>query len=103
WKPTASLEEISASWERVGHRSVDILENLLAEGRISKMLYRVARASLLNYEGEPEKAAEIFEEARAAAEADPALAEEWLYNIIFLQGVTALRLAENDNCVLCQG
>ena len=103
WQPSATLEEISASWERVGHRSLDVLERQLAQGGISKMFYRVARASLLNYEGEPEKAAELLEEARTAAEADPALAEEWLYTLVFLQGVTALRRGENENCVLCRG
>ena len=31
------------------------------------------------------------------------LEAEWLYTVIYYKGVTALRMGENDNCVLCRG
>ena len=31
------------------------------------------------------------------------MASEWLYTIIYFQGVTALRRGENDNCIMCRG
>ena len=31
------------------------------------------------------------------------LAQEWLYLAIYFQGVTALRLGENENCIMCRG
>jgi hypothetical protein len=37
------------------------------------------------------------------AEADDSVAAEWLYTIIYFQGVTALRRGENDNCIMCRG
>ncbi len=34
---------------------------------------------------------------------NPPLLEEWLYTVIYYQGVTAMRRGENDNCINCQG
>jgi hypothetical protein len=44
-----------------------------------------------------------MQEARALAEADGKLGEEWLYSIIFLQGVAGLRRGETENCLDCRG
>ena len=63
----------------------------------------MTKAQLLNYEGEPNRSYEVAHEARSVAETDDQLASEWLYTIIFCQGVTALRLGENENCILCRG
>ena len=37
------------------------------------------------------------------AEASDALAEKWLYPIIFTQGVAGLRRGETENCIHCRG
>ena len=31
------------------------------------------------------------------------MAAQWLYSVIYFQGVTALRRGENDNCIACRG
>jgi hypothetical protein len=64
---------------------------------------QLKEASLLHYEGEPDKAYAALEEARQLAQCTPEIAVEWLYTIIYFQGVTGLRCGETDNCVLCRG
>ena len=44
-----------------------------------------------------------MKEFRRLVEADDALAAEHLYTIIYYQGVTGLRIGENENCILCRG
>src|SRR5262249_39753336 len=58
---------------------------------------------LFNYEGEPKRAYEVLEQARAWAESNGTLAREHLYTVIYFQGVTALRIGETENCVMCRG
>jgi hypothetical protein len=106
WKPDASLLEISDVWRRVGYRTIDQIDKQLAmpgvppQDRCSMLLTKI---SLLNYEGEPKQAYKVLDELRALLESDDKLAGEALYSIIVLQGVTALRIGENDNCILCRG
>ena len=63
----------------------------------------VAKGVFAHYEGETKQAAECLRQARRIAQSSPWLSQEWLYTIIFFQGVTALREGETDNCVLCRG
>jgi hypothetical protein len=106
WKADATLQELAELWRHPGLRNVTAIDRQLGQNRpvgakgISILL---AKAALLHWEGEAQRAAKTLEEARTLAEADPALATEWLYSIIFLQGITGLRCGENDNCVLCRG
>ena len=53
--------------------------------------------------GNPKRAYEVLAEARSLVETDRALMRDGLYTVIFLQGVTALRRGETDNCVMCRG
>ena len=55
------------------------------------------------YAGQSVQGYERLVEARALAADDPDTADEWLYSLIFLQGVASLRRGEDDNCVLCRG
>jgi hypothetical protein len=106
WSPSASLEEIAAAYRNVGAGIHRWLDQQLADPLLPDRLRvqgRVMRASLLNYEGEPARAYETLSETRTAIGADDGIAEEWLYTVIFFQGVTALRRGETDNCVLCRG
>src|SRR5262249_18616281 len=60
-------------------------------------------ATRLNAEGETSRSYQVLEEARSLVEAEASLAQRWLYTIIYLQGVTALRRGENENCIACRG
>ena len=106
WPARASLRDLSTAWKDVGQRlyqslDVDLIQaDAPANARMQAVL---TKASLLNYQGEVPKAYRILEEARRFAESDSKLAAEWLYTVISYQGITALRMGEIENCILCRG
>jgi hypothetical protein len=106
WGGDATLAEISAAWDRVGDRTIEVLDQQLAGRMLSveeQLPVQFLKAMLYNYEGQPQRAYEVVEHLRALVEADDSAAQEALYSIIFFQGVTALRRGEDENCVLCRG
>jgi hypothetical protein len=106
WGRDASLEQIADLWRRPGYRVMESVDQSLARQdlpeyeRIESLL---TKAMLLNTEGEARQAYQALQEARSRVEADEALARLYLYTIIYLQGVTGLRIGENENCILCRG
>lgn len=106
WSETAPLEEIASTWGGTAARYLEELDGQLAvpdrpvAERVFTMIFR---ASVLNFLGKPDQAYQTLAEARLLADANPDVAEQWLYSIIYLQGVTALRRGENDNCIMCRG
>lgn len=104
WSPDDSLERIAKAWHRIGYRlSADMdeqYESMNAAGRIQILMLK---ATMMNFENEPDTAYQLLEECRTLAENDPELARVSLYSIIAFQGVTALRRGETDNCVMCRG
>lgn len=105
WSPTATFEEIAAAWKQAWASSAidEELTHFPGQSQSWQVQALMARASLLNSRGEARKAYEKLAEARAIAEEDPEVAEEWLYTIIYFQGITALRRGEDENCILCRG
>jgi len=106
WSANASLAEIAEQWRGRGHRLLREVESWMARPNrpLDEQLHNLsAKISLLNYEGEAGQAYAVLHQARNLAESDPAIASEWLYTIIYLQGLTALRRGENENCVDCRG
>jgi hypothetical protein len=104
WSPDDPLDRIAARWERVGHRLYEALENQSVAGMQGDVIRELlTKASMLNFEGEPERAYGVLADARQAAEADPVFARNALYTIIYYQGVTSLRRGETENCVMCRG
>ena len=106
WKPDSTLEELSRIWQGIGTRSVAEIDTALPNPRLpsgARLSLLIAKAAFLNYEGEPNRAYQVLEEARSLVEQDDDLAQKSLYTLIFFQGVTALRRGETDNCVMCRG
>ncbi len=106
WKAGSTLEELSTIWQGIGARSVGRIDEILLNPAVSsgdRVQLLVKKATLLNYDGKPERAYEILAEARSLVETDRALMRDGLYSVIFLEGVTALRRGETDNCVMCRG
>jgi hypothetical protein len=106
WAPGASLEEISAAWKNVGYRQIELADQTLARRQLpasNRLPLIMTRATGYNYEGQPRNAYQVLTEARTLIEADDALAEKLLFSLIYFQGVTALRIGEDENCVLCRG
>jgi len=96
WPANSSLESIASSWRRVGYRQIADIDafrdsNNGSLSLDSQTICFIQKASLLNYEGEAEKAYAVLEEARTLAASDREVAVKWLYTIIYFQGVTALR------------
>ena len=92
WKPNASLAEVGRAWKGGLGRLEGQLEQHLANpalsagDRIQGLIYR---ASAHHYVGHADRAYKVLEEARKLAEADPAAAQDWLYSVVYYQGVTA--------------
>ncbi len=108
WKPGDSLEKVSASWREPGHKLIAKLEGTLESARRAGDHRKAAamlmtKSLLLNYEGEPERSYEVLSEARSIVEDSDQVAQEFLYTIIYFQGVVGLRRGENDNCIMCRG
>jgi hypothetical protein len=108
WEPGASLEKISESWRQPGHKLIAKLEGTLESARRAGDHRKVAamlmtKSLLFNSEGEPERSYEVLREARSLVEGVDSVACEFLYTIIYFQGVAALRRGENENCIMCRG
>lgn len=104
--PDASLEQVADAWRRFGYLHVEMIDVSLEDKNLQpqdRYIHLYTKASFLNYEGEPDKAYQALEEARAILMGNETLAQENLYTVIFFQGVTALRRGENENCILCRG
>ena len=63
----------------------------------------IVKASLLMYTADSAAAYEVLQRARELVNGSDQLAEEWLYSIVFFQGVVGLRAGELENCLECRG
>jgi hypothetical protein len=105
WTDPTSLEQIKQAYDRVGYRNVAEIDKAL-EGDLEPneaIKHLIVKAALLMYEGEPIKAYEVLQDARRRAAGSEDLSEQWLYTIIFFQGVAGLRRGETENCIACRG
>ncbi|MSQ96909.1 MAG: CRTAC1 family protein [Gemmataceae bacterium] len=106
WKPDASLEEVSNAWKGIGFRIADKIDQRAAQSNLdddAKIPFHLDKATLFNYEGDPKTTYKMLEHLRSRVESKDRLAEDWLFTIIYAQGVTALRRGEDDNCIMCRG
>ena len=106
WKPDSTLEELSRIWTGLVSRDLAEVDSTLSNPAVSagdRFVLLMTKAMFLNYEGEPRRAYELLEQTRPWVESEDTIAEKALYTLIFLQGVTALRRGETDNCVMCRG
>jgi ASPIC and UnbV/FG-GAP-like repeat len=104
FNPNGSLEEIGAAWRKPGYGLLQSLEGSLAEAPGPKRVQDlITRISAVNFEGEPRQAYAMLGQLRADLETNSELAKEYLYTVIYYQGLTALRCGETENCILCRG
>jgi len=106
WDPDASLEDIRHSFQGVGERGIRAMDQTLAgldpsDRRAIDAL--LMKAILLNHEGQPRQAYEVLGRLRSLVEDHDDWAEQWLFTVIYYQGITALRCGETENCILCRG
>ena len=108
WNPNDSLQKIAEAWKQPGIDALAKLEPNLQAARQSGDAARIfnglmIRAMFLNSDGEAKRAYENLEEARSLLKKNETLEQYFLYSVVYLQGVTALRRGENENCIECRG
>ncbi len=106
WNASSSLQQLSDLWRQPGFRLVERFDRDLASNRLledDRTQCLLAKATVLSSEGEARRAYRVLEEARTRVEAVEKLAQMYRFTIVYLQGVTALRIGENENCILCRG
>jgi len=105
WPRSASLEQVRDSFQRAGYRNIERIDQILKQANIpdqQKSMFILMKAALFNYEGEPRRAFQVLEQARSWLDDHDSQAQELLYTVIFFQGVTAVRMGETDNCIMCR-
>ena len=106
WPEDSTLEQIAQHFKVAVRSSIQALDQILQDPSLSAdqiASSRYSRSTFLNYEGDPIKAYEDLCKAREYIEQDPQIARDFLYTIIYTQGVTAMRRGENENCIACRG
>jgi hypothetical protein len=106
WPPSASFEQVSDSFRTAVSRSLERIDQALARPGITddyRVVLMLMKSSLFNYNGDVIRAYQVLNEARSLLADNDPLAHKWLYTLIYVQGVAALRRGENDNCILCRG
>lgn len=101
WEAGLSLEDVRTKWQEHLARTAAEIERGIGPGASGTALLMnlIAKASLLNAQGDPRAGYKVLERARDLLAHDPPLASSLLYTVIFVQGVTAMRCGENDNCL----
>ncbi len=106
WPRSASLEEIREAFREAPQLDIERIDQTLAMTTVSdehRAVFRLVKAAISNYERDPRKALQILDEARSWLHDRDDVAQRWLFTVIYFQGVTAMRLGENDNCIDCRG
>ena len=106
WEPEASLESVRTIWLGAAQRAVDQIDRRLAgagESPAARVALSLDKVALLHSAGDVAKAYRVLEELRSTVERDPDLVQAALGTVIYYQGLTAMRLGENENCVMCRG
>jgi ASPIC/UnbV protein/VCBS repeat protein len=108
WDPAASLVTIAESWRQPGLNAIARLERArktvgIPRDPLESVSLLVIESTLFSSEGNLRRSYELLEEARSLVQKEDRLARDWLYTIIYLEGVAALRRGENDNCIDCRG
>jgi hypothetical protein len=102
WGPQASFEEYAAAYREAVPRGLAAIDADLEHGSHPMVTALLRKASLFHAKGDPAGAYRVLEDLEARIRGTKQ-EEKWLYTVIFYKGVTALRMGENDNCVLCRG
>ncbi|MFO0980014.1 MAG: CRTAC1 family protein [Planctomycetaceae bacterium] len=105
WDGQTSLAQLKEIWTTPGLRAAAQIQSSLPNRVVPADVVRpvMAMAMFLSYEGQTKEAYQALVRLRKVIEQDSAVAREWLYSVIYFQGVIALRQGENDNCIACRG
>ena len=105
WAPGASLREIGDAFQSTAKSVAAKIDGRLAINSIppvERVEASLAKAALMVYRGEVGAAYDLVQTVREHVLNSP-LAPDWLFTLVYFQGVLGLRQGENENCVLCIG
>ncbi len=102
WGNDSSFVTQADAYRRGLPRYLDALDKHAVTGAYPIQNVLLTKANLLHRRGDPHAAYRILEELESRIKGTPEEAEV-LYTIIYYKGVTALRIGENENCVMCRG
>ncbi|MGC4043178.1 MAG: CRTAC1 family protein [Armatimonas sp.] len=106
WSNTASVQQISDAFKASEKQGLARIQNAMAAHGLSdtdRIMVHFASAAMSMYEAKPDEAYKQLSDMRDHLEKSGSLAFDWLFNVIFFQGVAGLRQGENENCVMCIG
>jgi len=106
WQDPTSLEQIRDAFIDLGSRNIAETDQYLRSADLpdsERLQALMFKTSMLMFEGQPEQAYRVLEQARSLVKSSPAMEERFLYTIVFFQGVAAMRRGENENCLECRG
>jgi hypothetical protein len=102
WRANATLEEYAAAYQQAVPRGLAFMDKFLETGVLPMVTVLLRKASLFHAKGDPASAYQTLQELESRIQGTE-LEAEWLYTVVFYKGLTAMRIAENENCVLCRG
>lgn len=102
WGPDATMDDYATKYERAVPMGLIRLDQHLESGTHPVVDLLLAKAALQHAHGEPMLAYKTLESLERRIKGTD-LEAEHLYTVIFYKGITGLRIAENDNCILCRG
>ena len=102
WSPNSSLADYATAYERAIPDGLAFMDRSSQNGTLPVERAMLLKAALFHAKGDPASAYRTLEDLESRIKGTE-LEAEWLYTIVFYKGVTALRMAENDNCVMCRG
>jgi hypothetical protein len=106
WNDPTSLDEIREAFVNLPAKTIAVLDKKLTNPEASpedRLQAYFDKAQVLLSEGNAKDALGVLAETREFLKSVPNLERQWLYSVIFFQGVAGLRLGENENCVNCLG
>ncbi|MBI2806481.1 MAG: VCBS repeat-containing protein [Planctomycetes bacterium] len=102
WRPDASLDDYAKAYRQAIPRGLALMDKSLESDLHPMIQVMLQKASLYHAKGDPASAHKTLEDVETHIRGT-GLEADWLYTVIFYKGMTALRMAENDNCVMCRG
>ncbi len=100
WSADASMKEYAETYLNAVPQGIAAINWHLERGFHPIMLLQMA--SLYQASGDTASAYQTLEELQSRIMGTEHEAP-WLYTVIFYKGATALRMGENENCILCRG
>src|SRR5262249_7826770 len=96
WDKGASLEEVAEFWTQPGLKAISRLDRAIGAAKDAGdsravIPRQIMKAMLFNSEGQPTRSYEVLQEVRSLLAGDHGLERDFLYSIVYLQGVSALR------------